>query len=102
MIKTVEIFWYEGINKKKFSTKTYAVGTQKNCLNDMVLLSIQKHMLKLKDKDISKILFIWTHDVTKSFFDINQLVELHCALEVKTLSTMRRFFCHPKHIKTYK
>ena len=24
-----------------FSTKTYVVGTQKNCLNEMVLLSIQ-------------------------------------------------------------
>ena len=32
-------------NKKKqfsyFSTKTYVVGTQKNCLNERILLSIQ-------------------------------------------------------------
>ena len=27
-----------------FSTKTYVVGTQKNCLNETVFLSTQKHV----------------------------------------------------------
>ena len=35
-----------------FSTKTYGVGTQKNHLNEMVLLRNQKQILKLKDKNI--------------------------------------------------
>ena len=35
-----------------FSTKTYVVGTQKNRLNETVLLSAQKHMLKLMGKKI--------------------------------------------------
>ena len=30
-----------------FSSKTYGVGTQNNCLDEMVLLSSLKHMLKL-------------------------------------------------------
>ena len=40
-------------NKKKsyFSTKTYVVGTQKNHLNEMVLLSTQ-NMLKIMGKKI--------------------------------------------------
>ena len=46
-----------------FSTKTYVVGTQKNCLNEH-----PKHMLKLMGKKIftilrSKILFILTCDM---------------------------------------
>ena len=45
-------------NWSYFSTKTYAVGTQKNRLNDTVLLSIQngKSMFKLIDTKC----FIWT------------------------------------------
>ena len=57
------------INQKSFfyfSTKTYFVGTQKNRLNEMVLLSTQ-NMLKLMGKKIltflySFFLFILTHD----------------------------------------
>ena len=46
-----------------FSTKTYVVGTQKNCLNETVLLSTQNIILKLMGKKIftilsSKIVFI--------------------------------------------
>ena len=33
-----------------FSSKTYVVGTKKNCLNETVLLSSQKHMFKLMGK----------------------------------------------------
>ena len=40
-----------------FSTKTYVVGTQKNCLNETVLLSDQNiQMLKLMGKKIFTIL----------------------------------------------
>ena len=35
-----------------FSTKTYGVDTQKNYLNETVLLSIHKHMFKLMNKKI--------------------------------------------------
>ena len=35
-----------------FSTKTYAVGTQKNCLNETVLLSTKNMCYKLMDKKI--------------------------------------------------
>ena len=50
-----------------FSTKTYVVGTQKNRLNETVLLSSQKHTFKLMGKEINTILgsqmiFIWTYD----------------------------------------
>ena len=40
-----------------FSTKTYVVGTQKNRLNETVLLSTPKHMLKMmgKKKHVSTI-----------------------------------------------
>ena len=33
-------------NFSYFSTKTYVVGAQKNCLNEMVLLSTQNTCLK--------------------------------------------------------
>ena len=35
-----------------FLNKTYVVGTQKNILNETVLLSIQKHLLKSMGKKI--------------------------------------------------
>ena len=38
-----------------FSTKTYVVGTQKNRLNETVLLSTQ-HMLKLMGKKVFTLL----------------------------------------------
>ena len=46
-----------------FSTKTYVVGTQKNRLNEMVLLSTQNIIFKLMGKKLftflhSKIVFI--------------------------------------------
>ena len=49
-----------------FSTKTYVVSTQKNRLNETVLLSTQKHMLKLIGKETNAILdsetiLIWTY-----------------------------------------
>ena len=47
------------ITEKKmsyFSIKTYVVGTQKNRHNETVLLSTQKHMLKIVDKKIFTIL----------------------------------------------
>ena len=49
-----------------FSMKTYVVGTQKNRHNETVLLSTQKHMLKLIGKEINAILgaqaiLIWTY-----------------------------------------
>ena len=47
-----------------FSTKTYVVGTQKNRLNETILLSSKKHMFKLIDKKLStflhpNVLLIW-------------------------------------------
>ena len=39
-----------------FSTKTYVIGTQKNRLNETVLLSTQKQMVKLMSKKILTIL----------------------------------------------
>ena len=39
-----------------FSTKTYVVGTQKNRLNETVLLSTPRKMLKLMDNKIFTIL----------------------------------------------
>ena len=49
-----------GVRNRKiivyFSTKTYVVGTQKNRLNETVLLSTQKHMLKIMGKKIFTIL----------------------------------------------
>ena len=41
-----------------FSIKIYVVGTQKNRLNETVLLSTPKHMLKPMGKKIFTILFI--------------------------------------------
>ena len=40
ILKQLKIFWYEGVIKNYyfFFTKTYAVGKQKNHLNEMVLL----------------------------------------------------------------
>ena len=60
--KTISLRLRRGIKKSYFSTKTYVVGTQKNRLNETVLLS-DKEMLKLMGKKIfailrSKILFI--------------------------------------------
>ena len=39
-----------------FSSKTYVVGTQKNHLNETVLLSTQKHMFKMMGKKMITIL----------------------------------------------
>ena len=39
-----------------FLNKTYVVGTQKNRLNETVLLSTPKHMLKIMGKKIFTIL----------------------------------------------
>ena len=39
-----------------FSIKTYVVGTQKNCLNETVLLGTPKHMFELMGKEINAIL----------------------------------------------
>ena len=39
-----------------FSTVTYVVGTQKDYLNETVLMSTQKHVFKLKGKKITTIL----------------------------------------------
>ena len=36
-----------------FSTKTYVVGTEKNCCKEMVLLSTQNTLFKLMDKKIN-------------------------------------------------
>ena len=57
-VSTWKIFSY-------FSTKTYVVGTEKNCCKEMVLLSTQNTLFKLMDKKIntnlgSNILFILT------------------------------------------
>ena len=51
-------------NFSYFSAKTYVVGTQKNCVNGMVLLSIQD-MFRLLGKKIIvilrlKVLLNWT------------------------------------------
>ena len=51
-----------------FSTKTYVVGTQKNCLNETVLLSTQNRlMFRLLGKKIiaflrSKYLLNWNYE----------------------------------------
>ena len=42
--------------KKKISTKTHVMVTQKNCLYEMVLLSTQNKCLKLFDKKVFTIL----------------------------------------------
>ena len=49
-IKIKQDFSYECVTEKElfyFSTKTYIVGAQKNCLNETVLLSTQNICQKL-------------------------------------------------------
>ena len=70
-----------------FSTKTYVVGTQKNHLNETVLLSTQ-NMFRLLGKQMiaflrSKILLNWTYVVTHwEFFSLLDLTLLNEAFNL--------------------
>ena len=76
-----------------FSTKTYVVGTQKNRLNETVLLSTQKHMFKLMDKKTitflcSKIFLNWPY--------VPSLINPHCMHEETMSSCPHQLFAPGK------
>ena len=62
-----------------FTTKTYIVGTQKNRLNETVLLIIQNIMFKLMDKKIITILCLQNLHIRANALYIHVLVE-YCGM----------------------
>ena len=89
-----------------FSSKTYVVGTQKNCLNETVLLSTQ-NMLELMGKKIITILrslnfIIWIFDTRIYFFIWNVEIDITMMI-INNVSMLTlfpdshdfaRLFCH--------